>query len=326
MSGVRAGMLRDVVIEALRDEVVPLGTLRERLGSPWAGRIGRHDDLDGLLQMDTTFVELSGGVAFVPAILEGSTWTVWIDPGDAADGFVRMHPALTALGWWLIGADGARLGVLATDGRMLDDRDTDVVLGPDGWLDGLVGGWAAVAVVDGALRWSRLDDAPRPTDRQVAALRSGFDRAVRFAAEQRRELGVAGLTPELPFTSGAGPIDEAMLVDRSAFRDDPVPPLPELYAAARLVLRNSLIAEEGFDWDALHLWQTRSLLRISYGLDDAQGARRARCPRCPRCMRCLRWMTCSTCRSRRSTTVSSPRLCGPSSGSAARHPRTWPSS
>lgn len=277
MGRLPAGALRDVVIEALGDEVVPVGVLRERLGSPWAGRVGRRDDLDRLLQTDTTFVELSEGVAFVPALLEGSSWTVWIDPGDAADGFVRMHPALTALGWWLIGDDvelvgveGARLGVLVTDGWMLDDRDTDVVLGPDGWLDELAGGWAAVEVVGGALRWSRRDTAPQPTQRQVAAVRSGFDRAVRFATEQRRELAVAGLTPELRFASGAGPIDEAMVADRNAFRDDPVPSLIELYAAAGLVMRNSLIAEEGFDWDALQLWQTRNLLRISAGLDDAQ--------------------------------------------------------
>ena len=67
-----------------------------------------------------------------------------VDPDDAAEGFVRMHPDLSALGWWLIGdhvalvdPDGQRLGQLETDGWMLDSRDTDVVLGPDGWLDGL---------------------------------------------------------------------------------------------------------------------------------------------------------------------------------------------
>jgi hypothetical protein len=277
MSPLRAGELRDVVIEALGDQAVPLGMLRERLGQPWLGRAGVRDDLDRLLQSDTAFTELTDGIAFVPALLEGSSWTVWIDPDDAADGFVRMHPALSALGWWLINDDvelvdgeGAKLGVLVIDGWMLDGRDTDVVLGPDRWLDGLAGGWAAVHVVGGALRWSRLDAPPQPTAQQVAAVRSGFDRAVRLATEQRRDSEVLGLTPELRFSSGAGPVHEAMLLDRAAFRDDPVPPLTELYAAVGLVLHNSLIAEEGFDWDALHTWQVRNLLRISYGLDDGQ--------------------------------------------------------
>jgi hypothetical protein len=90
-----------------------------------------------LFQSDTAFAELSEGVVFVPALLDGSSWTVWIDPADVSAGFVRMHPALTALGWWLTGDDvelvdasGERLGVLVTDGWMVDGRDTDVVLGP----------------------------------------------------------------------------------------------------------------------------------------------------------------------------------------------------
>ena len=74
----------------------------------------------------------------------------------------------------------------------------------------------------------------------------------------------------LRFASGESPIHEALLVDRSAFRSDPIPPLSDLYVAAGLVERNGLIAAEGFDWDALHVWQTRNRLGISHGLDPAQ--------------------------------------------------------
>jgi len=69
----------------------------------------------------------------------------------------------------LVDSDGKRLGVLETDGWMLDDRDTDVVLGPEGWLDGLVGGWAgsrsSVERCAGhrstGRRWQRWPKSPR---------------------------------------------------------------------------------------------------------------------------------------------------------------------
>ena len=131
------GNLRDLVIDVLGEDAVPVDGLRSRLGEPWDRPRGRRDELDRLLQLDTSFTEVSDGFVFVPALVEGTAWTVWVDSDDGADGFVRMHPALSALGWWLIGDDvelvddaGRSLGVLETDGWMLDDRDTDVRAGP----------------------------------------------------------------------------------------------------------------------------------------------------------------------------------------------------
>ena len=237
--------LRDSVIDALGEDAVPVDVLRSRLGAPWDRPRGGRDELDRLLQLDTSFTEVSDGFVFVPALVEGTAWTVWVDSDDGADGFVRMHPALSALGWWLIGDDvelvddaGRRLGVLETDGWMLDDRDTDVVLGPDGWLDGLVGRWARVEVVGGALRWSALEGPPPPTPAQIAAIRVGFDRAVRDD-ESQAAFDAVPMPAGLRFASGEGPIHEALFADRRAFVDDPVPPLTDLYAAAGLVQRDA---------------------------------------------------------------------------------------
>ncbi len=270
------GNLRDSVIGALGGDAVPVDVLRSRLGAPWDRPRGGRDELDRLLQLDTSFTEVSDGFVFVPALVEGTAWTVWVDSDDGADGFVRMHPALSALGWWLIGDDvelvddaGRRLGVLETDGWMLDDGDTDVVLGPDGWLDGLVGRWARVEVIGGALRWSALEGPPPPTPAQIAAIRVGFDRAVRDD-ESQAAFDAVPMPAGLRFASGEGPIHEALFVDRRAFVDDPVPPLTDLYAAAGLVQRDATIAEDGFDWDALRSWQTRNRLTVFYGLDTAQ--------------------------------------------------------
>jgi hypothetical protein len=269
--------LRESVIATLGGDAMTLAALRARLGPPWdrpAG--GDGDDLDRLLQRDTAFTMLTDGIVFVPTLLEGTAWTVRIDPDDGAEGFVRMNPELSALGWWLIGddvalvdGDGSRLGVLETSDWTLDGVDTDVVLGPDGWLDGLVGGWARIDVVDGALRWSPLDRPPAATPAQIAAVRAGVDRAARDS-DSHRTFEPVPMPDGLRFATGARPIHEALLADPSAFRGDPIPPLTELYAAAGLVERNGIIAVAGFDWDALHAWQTRCQLVIYHGLDPAQ--------------------------------------------------------
>lgn len=269
--------LRDEVIDALGERSMAVADLRVLLGPPWVDRESGRDELDRLLQLDSTFTEVQGGVAHLPAVVEGTTWTVWVDADDGANGFVRMHPGLDALGWWLVATDvdlvddtGQRRGALETDGRMIDGCDTDVVIGPDGWLDALVGHWARVDVVGGSLRWSRLDSPPVPTPGQVSALRLGFERAARDDSDPTILHDATPMPTGLRFASGHRPIHEALHADLRAFRDDPIPPLADLYAAADLVERRSIIAETDFDWDALEAWQRRNLLTVSYGLDPSQ--------------------------------------------------------
>ena len=255
---------RDSIVDELAQAGIELGV------GPATGR----KQLGRLLQDDTTFAEVSAGLFHVPTLLEGTAWTVSVDAGDARHGFVRTEPYLCPLSWWLVGDDvslvddaGDVIGPLETDGLMLDGRDTDVVFGPDGWLDDLAGGWATVTVTDGALRWSRCDAPPDPTDAQIAALRAGFDQAVRTeTVEMYEDDGPVGLR----FAIGDNPIHEALVIDRAAFVDAAIPPLPELYRAAGLEQRDHIIAEEDFDWKALRSWQERNSYKLVYELDDQQ--------------------------------------------------------
>ena len=88
-----------------------------------------REEIDRLLQFDTVFGNTSAGFVHTPTLLDGTRWTVPVDEDDVEDGFVRVHPYLDQLVWWLIGdevdilgVDGAVLGVHETEGLMLDGR------------------------------------------------------------------------------------------------------------------------------------------------------------------------------------------------------------
>lgn len=65
--------------------------------------------------------------------------------------------------------------------RLLDGRDTDVLYGPDGWLDPYSGGWAAATVQGAAITLAPIASPPPVEARQASALRAGFA----MAAEPR---------------------------------------------------------------------------------------------------------------------------------------------
>ncbi|MFT3854428.1 MAG: hypothetical protein QM733_17070 [Ilumatobacteraceae bacterium] len=270
--------LYETVVAALGGEALSLATLRSRLGAPWDAPIGR-DDLDRLLQFDSRFVEVRAGFVHAPALLAGTAWTVWVDPDGGADGYVRMRPDLDVLGWWLtsgdvavIDAGGRHVGELEVDDLLLGDGDggddVEVVVGPDGWLAGLIGRWATVAVIGEALRWTPLERPPAATARQIAALVTAFGETANDGEHRSAFLGP--MPDDWRFMSGSAAVNEALLIDPAAFRDDPIPALGELYSAAGFERHGSLIAEAGFDWDALHAWQDRNRLSLIHGLSAQQ--------------------------------------------------------
>jgi hypothetical protein len=146
IAGVEAtDLLRRTIIDLLGSAAIDRFTIEQTIidagqfsGSPESIR----ERVGQLLQLDSTFGSVDDGVIFVPAIMEGTTWSVFIDPSHAADGFVRSDPYLAPLVWWLVSADvdlideaGTVIGPLRNDEIMLDGIDTGVIYGPDGWLD-----------------------------------------------------------------------------------------------------------------------------------------------------------------------------------------------
>ncbi len=225
--------------------------------------------LERALVSDASFAELEGGFVHVPGLLEGSSWTVWIDADDARAGFVRTSPHLTAMSWWLVVADGVPLvdGTGAVVGELTTDDwdDEDMVIGPDGWLDDLAGRWATVKVASGGLSWSPCNAPPAATSAQIAAIRAGFEAALRCRTVRQVH---RPMPDDLLHAPDDHTIYEAFVADRLAFVDAPIPPVPELLEAAGLELRGGIVAESGFDWERFEDWRDHNRLALVYELDD----------------------------------------------------------
>ena len=113
---------------------------------------------------------------------------------------------------------------------MLDGRDTDVLFGPETWLDSLRPVMAA-SVTDGQGPvdvTGRVAGGDGPSDRGDA---ERFRSCARRGRGDRRSLWGAE-PPDSAYTSADSAVREALLVDREAFVADAIPALPDLYAAA----------------------------------------------------------------------------------------------
>ncbi len=269
------------LVELIGNGAVPLSELAEQTGSS-------EMDIRRAVQMDGRFGVFGESFVFTPALLDGTVWTVPIDPDDASGessdgtrgdgtphevpgGYVRADPHLATLSWWLVtdpvprlDADGNEIDQLRSVGIWLDDHDTDVIHGGAGWLDD-VGPFAAFHITAAGIRIEPLDQAPVPDADQAAAIRSAYDLVA-------REQDAAGFESSVRprFAPLVHVLDAALAGNGGAFRAAPIAPVPELLVAAGLELRNSLVAEAGFDWDGLSAWQNRNRLSTFYGLADDQ--------------------------------------------------------
>jgi len=219
------------------------------------------DDADGLYHLP------DGRLASLDALLDGVTVTHRVTAGEAADGVVALEPDLTLL---LAAADADASGALAlaTGGSVevtpagepesgvggdhpLADRW--VATGPPGWLGGAApGDVLAFRLADGFLHVSRADADPEGGEAAGKRLAHAFE--------------AAGVDGEPVESSAVVLIARA---DAPALLDRPLPPVPELLAAAGLEVHGQWVGTPGTDWaevesDALAGDEVGAL----FGLDD----------------------------------------------------------
>lgn len=223
-----------------------------------------QDDIDHLQMVlfdDPRFLELPGGLAFVPAALDGTVWTadVAVDDDDP-DALVTAGRLNVLMPWLcddtveLVDAEGVARGALTTDSVWIDEMDTELVEGPSGWLVPHDGTIATFTVDDDVLRLGRIDTAPAPTDRQVAAVRSALaaliEHRVAEAEAEGDSLRARTAMPEEVLVL-------AVVLDREAFLDGPNPLQQDLLRAAGLEQKGLSVAEAGADWAAMEAERRR---------------------------------------------------------------------
>ncbi|MCP5028635.1 MAG: SEC-C domain-containing protein [Actinomycetia bacterium] len=262
--------------EVMGNTVVPRDQLDDLLAD--AGYRVRTEDVDRQLQFDSRFVELRDGLAYLPALTEGVGFALWVDPETAAEDYLLMHPALEVIGWWIVEGPvdlfdeaGQRVGVIESDGWLIDGVDTDVVLGPDGWLEEVAGSWIAFRVKRGTLVIERLTDPPPVEPARATAVGAAFDVVAEhqlyhpYGTDEPVDVMRAHPSTVLQEAIGQGP---------SLFTGEPLPTTVDLLAAAQLRLQQRWVVPADLDQEILAAAETerRAMARWGVDADTALGA------------------------------------------------------
>lgn len=272
------------VASVLGRGVMDRDDLRDRLVEALSDQDVDRFEVDEYLDDDPRLIEATAGVYHLPTIADGLALTIFVDADDAADGFVRLNPWLAPLGWWLVYRDveievDGRSVESRIEGRPLGDpgdpgdpggppRLTDVVVGPDGWLDPVAGGWASVTITGGRLRLDRCAEPPQPDPEVAAALSAAFDQ---FAATVTVQPLGHDEPVDLRWAPIGTPLHELLAMDADLVTRAPLAALPDLYRVAGLEIEDREVARSGFDWELVSALRQRDRVMVTHGLsqDDA---------------------------------------------------------
>jgi hypothetical protein len=262
--------------EVIGGEVVPRAELGDRLSK--AGYRFGKTKIESQIQHDTRFFEMGDGVGYLPALTEGLAFSVWIDPETAAENYFLKYPALDVIGWWLVECpvdvfdeSGDRIGAIESDGWLIDDVDTDVVVGPDGWLEQFADSWVAFRVRQETLVIERLAGPPPVKPERAAAVRAAFD----SVAEHQQYLPVGSDEPvDVMRIEVSTVLKAAIRSDVSLFAGEPLPPSADLLAAGGLRFEWPWVVPADLDPEIFAAAETerRSMLRWGVDADDALAA------------------------------------------------------
>ena len=262
--------------EVIGGGVVPRSELRDRLAE--AGYRISANDVDRRIQMDPRFLELGDGIGYIPGLTEGVAFSLWIDPATAAEGYILMKPELDAIGWWIVECavdvfdeSGERIGDIQSDGWMIDDLDTDVVVGPDGWLDAFSDSWVAFRVRQGKLVIEQLVGPPEVDPDRAAAARTAF---YAVADHQQYQPHGSDEVVDVMRSQVSTVLHEAIRADHSLMAGEPLPSSTDLLAAAGLRVERRSVVPADLDPEVLADAdrERQSMFRWGVDADDALGA------------------------------------------------------
>jgi len=256
----RVDELLVAVVAALGERIVPMDDLRSTLvegGAPLGepDRFG-HDELDQLVHVTPDIALFGDGVAHLPSLYRGVSWSVPITADDARHGYVTAAPFLSPLVDMMLDGD---VDVVGADGESFGPAaiGAEIVVLP---TDALAGPATFTVVADRTVQVAPLDAMPGPDPTMVNAVDAAF-----AAHATTRSIGV-----EVTTSTVAEVLAAAVAADRSAFTASTVAPLDALITAAGLTVRRGLVGASDTDWEALENWLAINRIKLDHEIDDDQ--------------------------------------------------------
>lgn len=256
--------LSTLTVDELADRLVAEGL---DLGSDPADLVHRT------LLHNPEFYDVGERILHVRAQLDGTSWCTIAEPGLAADGLLAVDPDLTVLGWWLfenarplVDSDGTPAG--GSVRCEADDEGAEVLIGPPGWLEPHQGRHVAVRCVGEGVHLEPVGQPPTASRSLVEAVRAGFISASFEFADWDDDERIGGEPDDPSYTFVSRLLWHALVAERQAFLDGPVPPIDSVLTVAGLERKGQLVAAAGFDWVEFDRRQRQVRVATAYRLDD----------------------------------------------------------
>ncbi len=260
--------LRNALAELLGTGALSRSDIYDRMRE--AGHHYPGETIDTQIQFDTQFAELDDVVVHVPTLTDGVAFPVYVSPDQAAEGYLRMSPALDVIGWWIVDSpvdlydeSGELIGQVETEGRWIDETEIDIVVGPQGWLRHYGDAWIAVRVHDRALRIESLDGPPPVDAARTEAIQSAFE----AHAEVQTYQPIDGDPILVQRATQADLVSWALVADRELFLGAPLPPAEELMDAAGLSFHQWEVVPAGLDPELLPAADYQRMMLTRWGTD-----------------------------------------------------------
>jgi hypothetical protein len=252
---------RSLDLESLMVELEQHGRI---LGAEPAGRVITA------LEADTRFYSLDDDRwALLAALLDGTEWSTVLPAQLPEDDGIVAEPDLSLIAWWALSSDRELVApVHGTVASVELDDGMDALEGPPGWLPAQPGEVMAVAMTADTVAARRLDEVPAVSTELAAAVHRAFDEHAAIEVLED-DLGV-----DAPVDLVHMPLQDllvrALLRDRHAFRQGPIPPVDMILEAASLSRRYDEVGYDDMDWEALDRLRRRESLASTYRLEPDQ--------------------------------------------------------
>ncbi len=237
-----------------------------------------RDDQEALIEhtllQSGEFVEIGDRVGHLPSLLDGTRWVCAVSEHAAETGALPSS-ALAFISFLVLdrpltlkdAAGDTPLGEVTLE-EVESDDEIDHLVGPAGWLRDAGGRHVEFAFGPDATACVTVVDEVPPVDPRLAeSFAAAYDAAAHDPEYEAVTVGTEDGTRESEFAVIRDVAIRMIAGSRDVLCDTTVPPIDALAVGCGFETERALVAQRGFDWDALHAWQARTQLAWRWHLD-----------------------------------------------------------